>query len=324
LSIVIFMKPIYHWFFIQNKILDFIWKLNAVTLAAQILTVPISIYHFHQFPNYFLFTNILAVPLSSIILLGEILLCTVSILPLLAKYVGIALHWLIWCMNSFVEHMESLPFSLWDSLYFSILQLVFLYSFIAGIGIWLLQKNKTALLAGFFFLSGFILLRTLSFYEASQQKKLIVYNVPQHTAIDFIEGRNYAFAGDSILLEDDFLRNFHLKSSRILHRLDLADTLSTLTHHNNYFQFGDKTVLLIEENYRYENTAEKITADVVVVSKNPKLYINKLLQSIHCKQIIFDASNPKWKVEKWQQDCENAGLASFSVVDKGAFVMNLR
>lgn len=324
LSIVIFMKPIYNWFFIQNKILDFIWKLNAITIAAQILTVPISIYHFHQFPNYFLFTNILAVPLSSLIVLGEILLCTVSIIPLLAKYAGIALHWLIWVMNSFVEHMESLPFSLWDSLYFSIPQLIFLYAATAGLSFWLLQKTKTGLKAGLLFLVGFMILRSWSFYQSSQQQKLIVYSVPQHAAIDFVKGRDYAFAGDSVLLEDDFLRNFHLKPSRILHRMNLKDSLTTLNTENNYFLFGDKKILLIDTNYRFEPLPEKIKADIVILSKNPKLYINNLLKSVDCKQIIIDASNPKWKVDKWQQDCSNAGLSCFSVVDKGAFVMNLR
>ncbi|MGE5108086.1 MAG: ComEC/Rec2 family competence protein [Sphingobacteriales bacterium] len=324
LSIVIFIKPVYHWFYIQNKILDFIWKLNAVTLAAQILTVPVSIYHFHQFPNYFLFTNILAVPLSSLIVLGEILLCTVSIIPIMATYAGIVLHWLIWLMNSFVEHMESLPFSLWDSLYFSIPQLILLYSFIAGTGIWLLHKNKKALLAGLLFLSGFIFLRNISFYEASRQKQLIVYNVPQHTALDFIDGRNYVFAGDSILLEDDFLRNFHLKSSRILHRINYDNSISSLLKNGNYFVFGNKTILLVDANYSFDDLQEKIKVDFVIIAKNPKLYINNLLKIVDCRQIIFDASNSKWKVEKWEQDCANAGLAFFSVVDKGAFVMNLR
>src|SRR6188768_1570053 len=37
LSIVIFMRPIYNWFYTKNKLLDLIWKLNAVTIAAQIL-----------------------------------------------------------------------------------------------------------------------------------------------------------------------------------------------------------------------------------------------------------------------------------------------
>jgi competence protein ComEC len=91
--------------------LDFVWKLNAVTIAAQILTLPISIYHFHQFPNYFLLTNFVAVPLSSFILLDEILLCAVSFIPPVAAFVGKILSWLIWIMNSYVERIEMLPFT---------------------------------------------------------------------------------------------------------------------------------------------------------------------------------------------------------------------
>lgn len=324
LSIVIFMKPIYNWFYIQNKMLDFIWKLNAVTLSAQILTIPVSIYHFHQFPNYFLFTNILAVPVSSLIVLGEILLCTVSLIPVLAKYTGIVMHWLIWIMNSFVEHMENLPFSLWDSLYFSIPQLVLLYAFIAGMSFWLLYKNKRGLKAGLLFLLGFMFLRSWAFYQSSHQQKLIVYNVPQHTAIDVIEGRYYHFIGDSILLDDDFLRNFHLKTSRILHRINPDTSVSLNRENNHYFIIGNKKILLIDSSYRYPQLAEKISADIVIVTKNPTLYIKYLLNAVDCKQIVFDASNPSWKVEKWTKDCSNAGLSCFSIVDKGAFVMNGR
>ncbi|NOT50258.1 MAG: ComEC family competence protein, partial [Chitinophagaceae bacterium] len=133
LSIIIFLKPIYDWFYIKNKILDFIWKLNAITLAAQILTVPLSIYHFHQFPNYFLLTNFVAVPLSSIILLGEIFLCAIAWLPAVALLVGKALQWLIWVMNTWIERIESLRFSLLDGLQISLLQAGLLIVFAAGI-----------------------------------------------------------------------------------------------------------------------------------------------------------------------------------------------
>ena len=71
-GIVIFQKPIYNLIYIKNKRADKVWKLMAISLAAQILTFPICIYYFHQFPNLFLITNIIAVPLSSIILFAEI------------------------------------------------------------------------------------------------------------------------------------------------------------------------------------------------------------------------------------------------------------
>ena len=55
---------------------------------SQILTVPIGIYHFHQFPQLYFTDNFLAVPLSSFILLGEILLCAVSFIPALQHLSG--------------------------------------------------------------------------------------------------------------------------------------------------------------------------------------------------------------------------------------------
>src|SRR5690606_6706176 len=39
LSIIIFMQPIYKSIYIKNKLLDNFWKLNAVTISAQILTI---------------------------------------------------------------------------------------------------------------------------------------------------------------------------------------------------------------------------------------------------------------------------------------------
>src|SRR5215203_1909963 len=50
LSILIFFNSIYKMIFIRNKSLQWVWKLNAVTLSAQILAVPIVVYHFHQMP----------------------------------------------------------------------------------------------------------------------------------------------------------------------------------------------------------------------------------------------------------------------------------
>jgi len=225
LSIVIFMRPIYNWFYFKNKALDFIWKLNAVTLAAQILTVPLGVYHFHQFPPLFWVTNFLAVPLSSLILLAEIFLCAISFIPPLAVSAGKLISWLIWCMNSWVEKVEAIRFSLWDGLYISLPQAILLLAFAAGISYWLMEKSAKGLKIGLAALLGFAVLRSLSFMNANSQQKIIVYNVPQRRAIDFIDGRRYNFEGDKDLLANDFLQNFHLKPSRIYYRISPTDRI---------------------------------------------------------------------------------------------------
>src|SRR6188768_1391828 len=245
LSIVIFMQPIYHWFYTKNKLLDLIWKLNAVTIAAQILTVPVGIYHFHQFPLNFLFTNLLAVPLSSFILLDEILLCIISFIPPLAALTGKFICWLIWLMNSYIERIEMLPFSLLDGLQISIIQSILLLGVAAGLGFWLMEKSKTGFKYALAALFGFLVLRTASFIQANDRQQLIVYNVPQKTAIDLIDGRKYLFVGDSDLLADDSIENFHIKPSRVLHRVEPAINFDNYQHQGNLTSYNNKKILSI-------------------------------------------------------------------------------
>src|SRR4030095_11936173 len=324
LSIVIFMRPIYHWFYIKNKILDFIWKLNAVTIAAQIFTVPIGIYHFHQFPLNFLLTNFLAVPLSSFILLDEILLCIISFIPPLAAFIGQFISCLIWIMNSYIERIEMLPFSLWDGLQISIPQAILLLVVASGFGFWLMEKNKTGLKYALAALFGFVALRTVSFTQANNRQQLIVYNVPQKQAIDFIDGRKYLFVGDSDLLEDDFIRNFHIKPSRILHRIEPAVNFENFWQQENLVIYNNKKILAIKETKYFSPLKEKIPVDLLLVSGNPKLYFNQLTKTFSVKQVVFDGSCPTRKINYWKKDCDSLHIPYHDVSEKGAFVMSLR
>ena len=323
LSIIIFMRPVYNWFYIKNKPLDFIWKLNAVTIAAQVLTVPLSIYHFHQFPNLFLLTNFLAVPLSSAILLGMIFLCILSIIPAAALLFGKLLTWLIWVMNTYIERIESIKFSLWDGLQINIWQTVLLLLFAIGITYWLMERSTTSLKLGLLALLGFVIIRSFSFIETNTQEKIIVYNVPQKTAIDFVEGRKYYFAGDKELMADDFARNFHLKPSRVLYRMNNVQQLNLLTADSNYFDYKGRKILLIDETVKYLSDEKKQEIDLLIISKNPKIYINTLSQSLNIKQVVFDGSVPAWKTPYWKKDCDSLKIPWYDVTISGAFVMRV-
>ncbi|MBK9939036.1 MAG: ComEC family competence protein [Chitinophagaceae bacterium] len=323
LSIIIFMRPIYNWFYIKNKVLDFLWKLNAVTLAAQILTVPLSIYHFHQFPNLFILTNFLAVPLSSAILLGEIFLCVISFIPVVAIFIGKIISGLIWLMNTYIEKIESIHFSLWDGLQISILQAALLIFFAVGISYWLMEKSTTGLKLGLLAFLGFAIVRSWSFIQSNRQQKIIVYNVPQKRAIDIVNGRNYFFVGDSDLLANDFARNFHLKPSRILYRISDVAALDNLSFFENYLSYNGKHILLVDESISFLPQETKPLVDLLVISKNPKIYMKKLVASFNIKRVVFDGSVPAWKVTYWKKDCDSLQIPWHDVTMKGAFEMRL-
>jgi competence protein ComEC len=317
LSIIIFFRPIYNWYRPENKLMEFLWKLTAVTLAAQIFTLPISIYHFHQMPLLFLFTNIIAVPLSSAILIGEIILCALFFISPIANLVGAVLNYFIYLMNSYVEGLDKLPFSVWNYLSINIFQAVLLLFFATAICYWLMEKKRRFAWIAFSSFALFMLIRGLSFFNAFDQKKLIVYNVPKHPAIDVLNGRSYFFIGDSSLLYDDFIRNFHLQPSRIAHRITPAIANAEIKS----FQLGEKQILILDEALPFASASPKQKIDLLVLSKNPKLYINSLLNTFIIQQIVIDGSVPAWKAALWKKDCDSLKISCYNVSEEGAFVM---
>ncbi len=322
-GIVAFQKPIYNCLYIKNKYADMVWKAAALTTAAQILTFPVCIYYFHQFPVLFLFTNLIAVPLSTLALYAAIFLVAFSWIPVVGLYAGKITGGLLSLMNKIILWVNELPFAVWDKIPSNIFTTWLLYATVICIAAWLINKNKNMMQWGLACGAGFVLMHTGIAWEVKSQQKLIVYNVPQHQAIDFIAGNNYRFVGDSILLVDGVLQNFHLKPGRIALQLNKkVESMAACFDKSGFYQFGNKKIAVLDETAHFESE-KKMNVDYIIISKSPQLAIPQLVKTFNCNKFIFDASNSLWKIEKWKQDCDKLNLPYHSVPEQGAFVTDL-
>ena len=323
LSIILFMKPIYQVLRFQSGILDAIWKSIALCLAAQLLTSPISIYHFHQFPNYFLLSNLVAVPLSSVILIAEILLCGISFVPWLAAITGKIISLLCWLMNSLVEFVERIPFSSWPDLQINFLQLVLLYLAIVCFARGMIKKNKTLIHGSLAALLGFLIIRTSSFYSAWQQQLFIVYDIPKSSAIDCLNGRACTFIGDSTLSENNPLSRVFLKPSRMKYRSIESTPYDSIGHLGRIYEWDARRIIQIDHWKDPIASHKKIQVSAIIISRNPNLQIRKLHELFLCSLLIFDPSNSIPRIRSWQKECDKLGLAYHSVPDQGAIICNM-
>jgi competence protein ComEC len=64
-----------------------------VSIAAQLATFPLSMYYFHQFPNYFLLANLLIVPLSTLVLYEGMILIIAGWIPAAETFMAFLLTW---------------------------------------------------------------------------------------------------------------------------------------------------------------------------------------------------------------------------------------
>ena len=324
ISILVFQKPIYDWFYIKNKWLNKLWASIAIAIAVQVLTFPICIYYFHQFPVLFLVTNLIAIPLSCIIISAEIVLLVFNQLPFVAVYVSKVITGLTSLMNGFILWINSLSFSQAGNLYMSPFCTWLFYAMLIGFCVWLINKNKTAFWVALLFTLFFVMHFAYNSWVIKWQNKMIVYNIPQHKAIDFINENNYRFISDSNLSADITLQKAQLQPSRIALQLNKkTDSLATVFAKDNFYQLGNKRVLLLDKKTLFIPTGKKINVDIIVISQNPKLYIPQLADVFNCSQYVFDASNSLWKIDKWKKDCEKLHLRSYSIPQQGAFILNV-
>ena len=148
LSLRLFSKPVNSLIVVRNKILVSVWNAASVSIAAQLLTTPVSIYYFHRFPSYFLLANIPAVPLSSAILVGGILLCVCSSITPLTHELGRFIGFLIQILNGYITHISKLPGAVVGHLVISLPQLILIYIIMFSFYRFLMSKQKIWLLTG--------------------------------------------------------------------------------------------------------------------------------------------------------------------------------
>lgn len=322
-SILVFYAPVYRWLHFDRWLPDKCWSLLALTLSAQVLTFPISLYYFHQFPNLFLLANLIAIPLSSLVLIGELVLIAASPCTALAGLLGKAIAFLIVCMNQLIGHIGALPFAVWGGIAINASELLLWYVLLILLAAWLLKKQARALSGALFVLLILSCLQSWERWQVQRQKRIVVYNVPSYTAIDFVTGQKAFFVGDTVLQTKNTLSNSSLHPSRIYQQIKL-DTLSqdVLFHQGFFWQFGGKRLAIINASLP-PPPLHKIKLDWVILSKNPKVYVAQLLNYFHFDLLIFDPSNPPWTIERWKNECEQLNLRHFSVPEQGAFVVDL-
>jgi competence protein ComEC len=321
LSLVVFMRPVYHSIHCSNRILDLAWKMNAVTLSAQILTTPLSIYYFHQFPNYFLLTNFIAVPLSSIILVMEILLCGFCWQSIVVAYTGRIITWLLQLMNDFIIFVEDLPFSIWQGIQVNIPQVILLLAFIVCISMCLHKRQAIFLVLGLVMMTIFLGIRTVSLVLADRQRILVVYNIPGKNAIDLIEGRHNKYLGHASLSGKSLEKRYHLDPARIRYRVIASKELRGFAANPNQIYFHGNRILILNKNSVIHESRERARIDLLIISGSPRINLFQLKSQFLIRQVVADASNSQRKIQLWERDCAALGIPFHPVAIKGAFVM---
>lgn len=331
---IVYIQPkIYNWFEVNNWLLDQVWTITSVSIAAQIATFPLGLHYFHQFPNYFLLSNFIVIPVSTVIIYLGIALFVFAKISMIASYLAIAFNWSIWLLNSSVKVIEKWPYSLLRGISISVFETWLIYSLII-IFFFYFAKQKFSLLIYAFSLTIVILFsQIVEQRQQVQQKKIIVYNIPKTSAMDFISSNNNVLLTDSAFANNESALLFRVKHNW----WDLGITNSTIKTNDfsttnliikkNYILFYSKKIVIINEQSKFKKITKTfqspIIVDYLVISKNPNVRLTDILKLVYAKKIIFDSSNSEYRINKWKTECVKLNQPYYSVIDSGAYIEDI-
>ena len=322
LGIVYLQRPLYHLWEIENRIGDWVWQITCVSIAAQIATFALGMLYFHQFPVYFLISNLFVIPLSTAVLVLGIAMLAISAWSSAAWLAGTVLTWLIRSLNWIVFYVEDLPFSLIEEIHLTTVQCWLIMIFMLGVIFTIEFKSIRSLyLAG---LCSMMLVVTqwLHFQHSISRQQFVVYSVNGMSAMEWINHGQSYFLGDSALTHDQDRMRFHIRPNRL-------NSGVTTVHENLPFQkefssgvriaqWNGKTIALIQQkNYSLPGLAE---IDYLVVGKN-SINLYELPDPLKVKYVVLDGSNSRRYIKQWREISRKQTVVVHAVLEDGAFIL---
>jgi competence protein ComEC len=174
--ILCFYRDFYLKIHFRHRIPDYIWQSAAVTIIAQAGTLPLTIMLFNRFPTWFILSNIIIVPLSSlVVILGALIPLTFPVL-FLSKLLAKVLDFMTGLTERLTEIASSLPVSTIENIGITGIECIFLTLTIFLFTRFLLIKKSLPLQVPLAALFLFVLSGTIKEIATRKSSELIVYN----------------------------------------------------------------------------------------------------------------------------------------------------
>jgi len=137
----------------ENKRIRKLWGLISMGLAAQVATLPITFYYFHQFSVYSALAGVIAIPFTGFALCnGVLILLFGSISRELGSVLSLVQSCFIWILNAVAEFFSMLPFSLWKGVTLLPVESILLLLAVLGVAFYLNTKRSEVLVYAAFLL----------------------------------------------------------------------------------------------------------------------------------------------------------------------------
>ena len=295
----------------KNKIFSHLWDVLTITFAAQLGTMPLSLYYFHQFPGLFFVTNLLIMFLITIIMGVGLFVVLIAFWTQIPTILAKVLEKLIWFLNCIVEKIASFESFIFKDISFDFWMMTTLYLVVFGLG-WVLIKRNFRTISLLLFSVLMFQISCFSFDFKSKNKNELLVFQSRYSSL-FLERKSNAVTvfsslQDSLAVQlDRNIQSYNVANGTEVKGIELIP---------NLMYFKNKKVLILDSTSVY---VPELKPQVLVIMQSPKINFERILKEYKPEIVIADASNYKNFLQKIKNTCEQQKIPFHAVAEKGFY-----
>ena len=314
LGLIILQPVINKWFNFKNKYASKLWYYISASIAAQLITFPLSAFYFHQFPLYFLVSNLFIIIPSELILFSGILAMLFSWVPMIGKAIFWILEYTIILMNKVLTWIEHQPFSSIDKIWFNTLECTLLFIFIIAL-FYFLHSRKSWLLT-FSLICLLIVSTSLTVRKINciATNSITFFSINKHYSILFKNGNNGVLISDMKPIDTNFKYDVQpaIDSNQIwktkIISIDNDIKTAVFTKHSSTIQFFNKRIIIFDRSLMNVEPSKKIYCDYIYLTGNPYITMVNLREYYNYKTLIIDATNSTYIIKRLTNESDSLGI----------------
>lgn len=315
LFFIIWLQPLLASLWIpKNKIARYIWDILTVSFAAQIGTFPLSLYYFHQFPGLFFVTNLVIIPILSIIMIFGVLVMILAALDCTPVFLSKILEWSILYMNKIINWIASLEQFIIKDIPFNTYLFLSSYLLIVTAVIWFKKPNFNKLALVFLSVITVQLSCFKNHWNIENQEEWVLFNSKKNTLITERKAKNVTiYTTDNLLKtveKEEVLKSYLVGNFSSVRAKKLVP---------NILFFNGNKILIIDSSGIYP---KKTIPDILILRQSPKINMERLLQTMKPKIVIADASNFKTIQKLWKTTCLKQKIPFHATAEKGFYTIH--
>lgn len=151
-------------------------------------------------------------------------------------------------------------------------------------------------------------------WDTNNQQEWVLFNSKKNTLITERTGK------DVILYStDDILKTLPKNSILNSYLVGNASTLKDTKKVQNLMFFKGNKILILDRLGIYP---KNWNPDILILTQNPKVNLERLLQSMSPKIVLADASNYKTIQKLWESSCSKQKIPFHATGEKGFYKLN--